>query len=251
MPKKTRREKTISGKPKQSNIKPRIKVSIHQLDWLEKLSIFLSLWLLIYPHPYEVIFSIVLLLPILGLIINGTGKPSISSLVSISPGKSNAEYDLADFLEIPGWAILGRVLIDFEFESFFSILKVGSIFLLLAICLLLTTHRLIDKTDPHKWLIYLAVFGNIAVYSYGATYGINCVYDNSDPTVYQSRIVDKHLSRGKTTTYYFKVQPWGNHLDPENISVSKSNYESKAIGETVQIDYKTGLLGIHWYYVEK
>ncbi|NNV56064.1 hypothetical protein [Limnovirga soli] len=226
-------------------------ITLHKLDWLEWLSIGLCVWFWFYPHPYKVAFTIVLLLPILGLILNGLSRPSLASLVSISTQSGEEKYDLADFLEFPGLVILIRVLIDYEFESFFSIIKVGTVGFIIILLLLGATHKLVDKTNKNRWLIYLTVVGNITIYSYAATYGVNCVYDNSQPKVYQAKVIDKSISRGRRhTTYYLKVEAWGSHHDAENISVASSQYSDTEIGETVSIDYKEGLLGIPWYFIE-
>lgn len=227
------------------------KVTLHKLDWLEWLSIGLCIWFWFYPHPYKVAFTIVLALPIIGLILNGLSRPSLASLVSISNKDEDDKYDLADFIEFPGLIILIRMLIDYEFESFYSIVKVGTVGFVILLLLLTATHKLVENSNKNKSLIYLTVIGNIAIYSYAATYGINCVYDNSEPKVYQSKVMDKSISRGRRhTTYYLKVEPWGHHHDAEKISVAPSQYNSTEIGQTVTIDHKEGLLGIPWYYVE-
>lgn len=227
------------------------KVKIHQLDWLEWLSVGICLWFLFHPHPYDLVFGLVLSLPLIGLLLNGLSRPNLASLVSISKQEGEDKYDLADFIEFPGLIIFIRVLIDYEFESFYSILTVGTIGFILLLLILGATHRLVDKANPNKTLIYLTVVGNIALYSYGATYGINCVYDNSEPKVYQAKVIDKSISRGRRhTTYYLKVEPWGHHRDAEEISVASSQYKETEIGKIVSIDYKEGLLGIPWYYIE-
>lgn len=226
-------------------------ITLHKLDWLEWLTIGLCIWFWFYPHPYSVVFTVVLALPILGLIINGLSRPSLVSLVSISTQSGEEKYDLADFIEFPGLVILIRVLIDYEFESFYSIIKVGTVGFIILLSLLGATHKLVDKSNRNKWLIYFTVVGNIAIYSYAATYGVNCVYDNSQAKVYQAKVIDKSISRGRRqTTYYLRVEPWGNHHDAENISVPSSQYADTEIGQTVSIDYKEGLLGIPWYFIE-
>jgi hypothetical protein len=241
----------MAKKRKNSISKSFPNVTLHQLDWLEWTAIILSVWLMIAPHPYIPLFTIVLSLPIVGLILNGISRPSLASLVSISNEEGEDKYDLADFIEFPGLAILVRVLRDFEFESFYSIVKVGTIGFLILIVLLISTHKLVQKSHKSKWLIYLTITGNIALYSYAATYGVNCVYDLSEPKVYPAKVIDKSISRSRrTTTYYIKVEPWGHHKDPERISVPGSKYYNIEIGETVSIDYKEGLLGIPWYYIE-
>lgn len=241
----------MNRKKRQYN-KPNFpKVTLHKLDWLEWISIGLCIWFWFYPHPYKIAFGLVLSLPIIGLILNGLSRPNLASLVSISNQKDDDKYDLADFIEFPGLVILVRVLIDYEFESFYSILKVGTIGFILLLLILGATHKLVDKANPNKSLIYLTVIGNIAIYSYAATYGINCVFDNSEPKVYQAKVIDKSISKGRRhTTYYLRVEPWGHHRDAENISVATSQYNETAIGKTVSIDYKEGLLNIPWYYIE-
>jgi len=227
------------------------KVTLHKLDWLEWTAIILSMWLIFAPYPYIPLFTLVLSLPIVGLILNGISRPSLASLVSIDNENGKNKYDLADFIEFPGIAILVRVLRDFEFESFYSILKVGTIGFIILLILLVSTHKLVQKSHKSKWLIYLTITGNIALYSYAATYGVNCVYDLSEPKVYPAKVIDKSISRSRrSTTYNIKVEPWGHHKDPEKISVPSSKYYDIEIGQTVSIDYKDGLLGIPWYYIE-
>jgi len=226
-------------------------VTVHQLDWLEWISIGLSLWLWIFPYPYKILFTVVLLLPIVGLILNGLSRPSLASLVSVSNSSGDDKYDIADFIEIPGWVLVLRVLLDFEFESFYSILKVGTAGFILLLLLLSITHKQVDQSNKNKYVIYFAVIGNIALYSYAATYGINCVYDNSEPLVYESRVIEKTVSRSRRSTiYYIKVQPWGYHREAEKIKVSADRYREIEPGQTVAIDYREGLLGIPWYYIE-
>ena len=241
----------MNRKKRQQNKPTFPKVTLHQLDWLEWISIGLCIWFWFYPHPYKLAFGLVLSLPIIGLILNGLSRPNLASLVSISNQKDDDKYDLADFIEFPGLVILIRVLIDYEFESFYSILKVGTIGFIILLLILGATHKLVDKANPNKSLIYLTVIGNIAIYSYAATYGINCVFDNSEPKVYQAKVIDKSISKGRRhTTYYLRVEPWGHHRDAENISVATSQYNETEIGQTVSIDYKEGLLNIPWYYIE-
>lgn len=231
------------------DIKPS-KITFHRLNWLEWLSIGFSLWFLISPKPYKILFIIVLCLPIIGLILNGLSRPSVASLVSISNQDGKNKYDLADFIEFPGLVIFLRVLIDFQYESFYSIIKVGTTTLSLLFILLAVTHKYIDLSNNHRGIIYIIVFANITLYSYAATYGINCVFDNSEPKIFQAKVVDKSISHGKHKTYYLRIEAWGSHHDEEDISVSSAQYNETSIGQTVSIDYKNGFLNIPWYYIE-
>lgn len=229
-------------------------LTFHKLNWLEYITIALGLWFLFYPKPYELLFTILLCLPITGLLLNGlAGRPSIASLVEISTDDDGTnKYDVADFIDFPAYIIFMRVLIDYEFESFYSLVIPGSIAFVIMLIILFATHTHIQKTRKSKTWIYLSLLFNIFLYSYAGTYGINCVYDQSEPTVYHAEVVDKRISEGRRhTSYYVKVTPWGHHYDKEEISVSQSHYEEIQIGQTVEIDLKKGLLNIPWYYIER
>lgn len=230
------------------------KLTFHKLDWLEKVTFALGLWFLFFPYPYKILFTVLLCIPVLGLILNGiTGRPSIASLVEISKDEEGDEkYDVADFIDYAGWVILLRVILDFEFESFYSMIIPGTVGFMIVLLILFTTHKVIKESRKNKTWIYLSIIFSVFVYSYAATYGLNCVYDNSEPQVYEAKVVDKEISRSRKggRTYYLKVSPWGHHYDNEKISVPRSQYDAITIGETVKIDLKKGLFNIPWYYVE-
>jgi hypothetical protein len=193
-------------------------------------------------------------MPLLGLILNGiNGRPSIASLVEISKDEDGRDdYDVADFIDFASWIILLRVLLDFEFESFYSMIIPGTIAFAIMLLILFTTHRLIEETKHSKTWIYASLIFNVFVFSYAGTYGANCVYDNSEPQVYSTEVLDKRISKGRKgrKTYYLKVAPWGHHYDREEISVSSSQYNEHYIGEKINIDVKEGLFNIPWYYIE-
>lgn len=230
------------------------KLTFHQLNWLEYVTVGLGLWFLFFPEPYDLLFTALLCMPVIGLLLNGiTGRPSIASLVEIAKDEhGNDTYDVADFIDFSAWIILLRVLLDFEFESFFSIIIPGSVMFIIMLIILFSTHKIIDNSTKNKTWIYLSLLFNVFVYSYAGTYGANCVYDYSEPTVYNTEVVDKRISKGtKRTTYYIKVTPWGHHYDKEEIPVSKEHYASVSIGEMVKVDLKKGLFNIPWYYIEQ
>lgn len=251
---KTRQNK-LNQKRNQKRSKVTLsKLTFHELDWLEYITMALGFWFLFYPRPYEILFTALLCMPIIGLLLNGiTGRPSIASLVEISKDDDGSDkYDVADFIDFTAWIILIRVLIDYEFESFYSMIIPGTIAFTIMLVILFTTHKLIENTYRSKTWIYLSLIFNIFLYSFAGTYGANCVYDNSKPTVYNAEAIDKriHRSRKGRKSYYVKVTPWGHHYDNEEISVSSEQYDEIQVGQTVKIDFKKGLFNIPWYYIE-
>lgn len=224
---------------------------LHQLNWLEYIAIGLCLWFVFYPRPYEYLLIGLLLMPFLGMFLNGLNKPSIASLVEIDHNAKN-EYDVADFIDLPAWAILIRVLFDFETDSFQAIILAGTI-AFVAICVfLLVTHQQVSDSNKDKWWIYGSIVFSFFVYSYSAVIALNCTFDYSEPKEYQTEVIDKRISRSSKgrRTYYVKVKPWGHHYDAESITVSSQEYEQYQINDKVEVEYKEGLLGIPWYYLD-
>ncbi len=231
------------------------KLTFHKLDWLESVTLVLGFWFIFFPKPYTLLFTILLCIPIIGLCLNGiNGRPSIASLVEISRNEDGKDtYDVADFIDFAALAILFRIFVDFEFESFYSLIIPGAITFGLMLIILFATHRLIEQSKKSKLWIYSSVIFNIFLYSYATTYGINCIYDNSQPAVYDAEVLDKwtQKSRKGGTSYYVEVTPWGHHHDKERIKISSEQYNEIAVGETVKIDLKAGLFNIPWYYIER
>lgn len=228
-------------------------ITFHKLDWLEWITMGLGIWFILYPTPYKPLFVLLMIIPILGMVLNGMrGRPSIASLVEITTDEGKDKYDVADFIDFAAIAILIRVLIDYEFESFYSLILPGTIGFAMVLIILIATHRLVVHTSKNKFWIYGSLFFNVFLYSYAGTYGLNCVFDDSTPKVYDVQVIDKHISKGRRhTSYYLKVTPWGHHHDPENVSVSRSQYDETQIGEMVKLDLKEGLFNIPWYFIER
>ncbi|WP_293306135.1 hypothetical protein [Pedobacter sp. UBA5917] len=230
------------------------KLTFHKLNWLEYLTIGLSLWFIFFREPYKILFTALLCMPIIGIVLNGlTGRPSIASLVEISEEKDGSDkYDVADFIDIAAWVILLHVMIRYDYESFYSLIIPGTIAFAIMLIILFATHNYIINTNKSKTWIYLSLIFNVFLYSYAGTYGANCVFDTSEPTVYHAEVVNKRISKSSKggTSYYLKVTPWGHHYDQEEISVAKSQYDENQIGQTINIDLKKGLFNIPWYYIE-
>ena len=226
---------------------------VRKLSWIEVITILVSIWFVLYPRPYKILLAILLIIPIAGLVLNGFRKPSLSSLVFITPRKSGRyRYDVADFLDIAAWAILIRVILDYEFESFRSMILPGAIAFVIILAILFLTHKQIGKTAGNKGWIYTLIIFNVCLYSYAGTYAANCTFDNSEPTIYPTEVLEKRISKGRrSTTYYVKIAPWGHHLDKEEISITASQYNELDIGDKINIDLKKGLFNIPWYYIER
>jgi hypothetical protein len=95
--------------------------------------------------------------------------------------------------------------------------------------------------------ILLFFFG----YGYGAVVTTNCYYDESIPDHQQAEIINKRISSGKTTSYYFELTPWQDQKESLEYSVSKDLYNQLEIGDSVNVYLKTGLYNIPWVIVQE
>jgi hypothetical protein len=225
----------------------------HRLDWLEKLALVVGLWFLIIPIPYKLLLVVLLIIPIAGLILNGLhGRPSFASLFRITGKDDQEKLDLADFIDYPPWVLLLRILFDFEFDAYKSMVIPGIVAVALVIAFLFVTHRGIGNGVKYRKDMYLLAIANIIVYAIAGAYAVNCVFDNRPAEKYNTAVTSKHVSKGRrSTTYWVKVQPWGHHRDTEKIYVDASQYYSIEKGDSVTIDMHKGLLGIPWYHIAK
>jgi hypothetical protein len=152
-----------------------------ELKWLDWLSIVISVWFFIYPHPYKPLFVVVLCLPFAGIILNRITHPEIASLLTFGTVAGRFHLRVARYLLAPALAIAVCMLFDYTSENFFDIIKTGTITFAALSALLLLTHKPIEKTNPDRSPIYFTILLNIALYSYSATFGVNCIFDHSTP----------------------------------------------------------------------
>lgn len=100
-----------------------------------------------------------------------------------------------------------------------------------------------------------AILGKIAMaaimfgYGLSSILAINCVYDNSQTHRYQAEVLNKRISRGKSTSYYFILSAWGPHRSFDEISVSRALYERVEVTQHVNVYLNKGRLQIPWYMV--
>jgi hypothetical protein len=228
-------------------------LTLHKLDWLEWVAIILSIWFIIYPAPYRLLLAALLIIPLLGLILNGWNKPSMASLVEINTDrKGDGKYDVADFIDFPAFAIVFRVFYDYEFESYYSMLLPGIIACVIILTILFFTHKRIESSTRNRKWIYTSIIFCVSLYSFAATYAINCSFDNSEAKIYKTEVLGKRVHRGrKSTSYYVKVAPWGHHRDKEQIRIPAYDYNRLNVGDTVNIVFKKGVFNIPWYNLRR
>ncbi|ABG57776.1 hypothetical protein [Cytophaga hutchinsonii] len=223
------------------------------VDWLNGISFIVSIWLFIFPYPFfKELFCILACIPILGIIIT-IFKENITfdSYINRDPNQ-----DIGEQNSVPGNIVPCAIILalsaykNFECENYYILIKhVGMVFLFFSAIFILT-H--IIKKLKLQIVSYFFIAIWILIYSYGITFGINCLFDSSSPQRFRTSILDKYSGGGGDypDTYHFTIAPWGNHKYTEDISVSRKRYDAYNIDYTIYIDQQKGLFNIPWYHVE-
>jgi hypothetical protein len=199
----------------------------------------IAAWGWIYPLPYGLVITILVVVPIVAMFI-ALGS---NGLYRLDKNKNDIHPDLAIPFILPGFILLLRMVLDFEFVSWGSVLVMG-LLLGVVICWFST---LCDKNLRMKIGMQLGVLTCMSIYGVGAVLAADTLLDRSDSRVYSTHIVRKYVVHGKHTDYRLELSPWG-PLDHNNsVSVSRGHFESVMEGEQVCTFLRNGALRIAWY----
>jgi hypothetical protein len=86
-------------------------------------------------------------------------------------------------------------------------------------------------------------------YGFAAVLAVNCDFDEGPAQRLTAKVLDKRISGGKSTTYYLTLSPWGKLSAPEEVSVSRNEYERATLNQTVYPYLLPGKLKIPWFVV--
>jgi len=96
----------------------------------------------------------------------------------------------------------------------------------------------------------IAVLFLAGLYSYGLTVVSDTQADHSPATLYSAQVIDKHISHGRSTTYYLHLDAWGPLKDTDQISVPFLLYRATDPGDQVCLGLHPGALHIPWYRID-
>jgi len=175
----------------------------------------------------------------------------VQRLVSQSPllyalfaRKSDPRAELSFALMISGFGFMLWIH-NYHFISMQSLLMVA------ALVTLVYTAAFFNSVSQNQsrigTLIGLIIFAGM--YSYGLVIAADTLTDNFAPTTYSTQVTGKHTTRGKSTTYYLVLAPWGPVETTKEISVSSATYRDTQRGDTICLDLHPGRIHFPWYQI--
>jgi len=220
-------------------------------SYLNGVGIVLAIMEMVYPHPYEVVLTISIIYPLVMLYILYKHRNAMSLEDDGGKKVKAKQPSLLAALTMPSFGLALRAILDYDlliFKDCFIPWSVISV--LISIPLILIVSKSTAKVKLFTNTGY-ALLAFIVIYSYGSTVIANCMYDNTQPEIYRTLVLSKHPSGSKHRRYYLKLDKWGHHTEPEDVSVATSLYDETQVGDWVYVYVKKGTLGVPWYYVDR
>jgi len=200
-----------------------------------------GIWSLLNPHPYSLVMGVLMFLPVVTLLAVLFSRGAIRFNT-----RKNGTYASADFSLIAVWFLALRALIDWD------VLDWAHFWLpFAAITLALFTPLMVfSESARSKGLTLFTALFYFAIYGAGATLELNGILDPSLPATYESHVVGKRISHGKSTSYYLTLAPWGPVPETKDYRVSRSSYQQHETGDRVSVDLREGALHIPYCSID-
>ena len=204
-----------------------------------------TLWIWFYPTPYFVLLSLNILLPIVVLYF----CYSFRGIFKSDDNKGSAYPSMAVAFILPGIGIALRALLDFTVLDYSRAWPLIILTILaLAFLYLLPTGGLKPKNrNEYLLLVFLPIL--TFFYAFGTCVSINCAADKSPSTNYNVKIIEKHVSTGKHTTYNLKLAPWGDQSESKDVNVSRYDFDRVQEGDLILVKQRPGYIKLPWIEV--
>ena len=226
------RKKKLTTARKRSNV----------LNWAGGL---VAVWAFFFPTPYEAVIVATLVLPVLCILASKWSE----GLIRLQEEKGTAYPSVFFGVFFPAMALSIRAMSDFNLFQYSNVWKAALLVTagLLTLLLVRSKEFRFQSAKDYGIVFFFAVL--LFAYGFGAVVTVNCTWDTSTPSVYGARVMGKHVSSGKTTTYYVTLTPWGPQREKEDVSVAEEMYDQLQSGEEVQVYFRKGLLSIPWFFI--
>lgn len=208
------------------------------LSWVAGIA---SVWGWLYPRPYELAIAILAVIPGIAVILLATG----GGLYQMEGRRHDVRADLFLAFIVPAAVLTLRSVWDFEFLEWLLILKLAIVASMILTILVVGADR---GMRERRWAFLVFLFLSF-FYSFGAMAQANALLDRSEGQVFQTQVLAKRISSGKSTTYYFMVDAWGPRSKPNEVSVSSALYQATPVGQNVCVWLRKGSLNVPWFVV--
>lgn len=206
----------------------------------------LGIWVFFYPKPYKYAIIACISLPIISLVV----VQLFRGLIKVND-RDNSAYPSAAFgIIFPGLLLFLRVVTDFSICDYSNAWLPAMAITIVFMGMIIMVSREFSF-DCFKSICKILGFTTlIFAYGYSSLISLNCVFDESKPLIYETRIVDKKINGGKYRTYDLYLSPWGAKTEIQKVSIDKDFYHQLNYGEEMSIYQFKGKFDIPWLVVD-
>lgn len=207
---------------------------------LSAASFILLVWAF-FPRPYLVVIGLLMALPLACIAIAYQSR----GLFRLDEQKNDPRPNVAYPFIMPGFLLMLRAVVDFDYVDG-GTLAGWSILAGLVVWVLAMSAD--PKSVQNKFTRFALLFCLMA-YGYGATATANCAFDNAPARYFPTRVIEKHVETGRTTSYKMTIAPWGPYKENDEVTVLYPFYQRVQTGDTVCAYLRPGVLKVSWYVV--
>lgn len=212
------------------------------LNWTGGLA---AAWLFFYPNPYSYALVITLCIPLVSILSIKLSK----GLIRFDERKNSPYPSVIAALFLPAAALMLRAIVDYQADDYNRLLFLLPVTCCVLVMVLFIGSPEFDLRSKQGVVTFIGIIMLMTAYGFGVIITVNCTFDDSAPQIYHARILEKHVMRGKLTTYNLNITPWGIHTEPGEVEVDKQLYGQLSEGDEVSIYLMKGRLDIPWYVV--
>lgn len=202
-------------------------------------------WAIFVAEPYEFAIIISILIPIISIV----ALKLSTGLIRIDERKDSAYPSILWAVLTPSLGVCIRALLDYNVFSHDNVWMPSAIIAFALVAVLMVGNKEFKFKKAVDFFSFLVVASILFAYSYGSIITLNCMYDNSEPSIFNAEVLGKRISSGKSTTYYLELTPWGQRKEVEEVPVSQGLYEQLENNDMVNIYFMRGYLNIPWFIV--
>ncbi|MBO6522897.1 MAG: hypothetical protein JJ971_03655 [Balneolaceae bacterium] len=212
------------------------------------LSFVLALWLLVYPHPYDLAVFLNILVPFIGLFLFYAFK----GLIKLNSSKISAFPNIATPLILPGLVLVLRCIFDFKILSYSNFWFPAFIFSLIFFALFFIRSEELKKTDGASLFGTVSLFLFFSVHISTSMLMLNTLFDFERPSVHQALVIEKNKPSDGNDYKLVLEKGWEPRITSEQAPiVSKEFFNKTKVGDSVYVNVFNGVFNIPWYYIDE
>jgi hypothetical protein len=199
----------------------------------------LGAWAVLYPHPWPVIVAACVAAPgVAAVVINASG-----GAIGFDSPKGSRKPSIGFLAIVPTAGMALRVAFSTHFLNWTDFVIPAVLGAIVA------GGAMVAATPPaQRRSVVIGALGFLgAIWGAVAFMGVDTALDLGAPRTFSPTVLDQRISRGKSTSYYLTVSPWGPRAGNDEVQVESKVYYGVSPGQTVCITLHTGLLHAAWY----